>query len=177
MPSACLSRSPLLSRQSPPPCSPATIARPLSESVVLASVSPPGCATNSRGPSSTSRSEHRPAAPHPTLIPLWTNGDADGGAKLGAGPTKPPADVNDRGDGHGGQEEVPGQGPGAGTKGDDGEVDVEGHLLVRHRRSRELQERLEQAGDALWEASGRWACGAHGSRRRWRGSRARAGAQ
>jgi hypothetical protein len=79
------------------------------------------------------------------------HGPADGRPELGAGLAEPPADVDDRGDGGGGEGEVL---PAGGAEGDDGEVDVEGHPLVRRggRRPRELRRRLEQAREALREA-------------------------
>lgn len=48
---------------------------------------------------------------------LHVHGTTDGGAELSANLAEPPADVDDRGDGHGGQGEVPGRGPAPAPKG------------------------------------------------------------
>ena len=84
------------------------------------------------------------------------HGPADGRADLDAGLAEPAADVDDGGDGGGGEEVLPagGGGPPRGAEGHDGEVDLEGHELVRDGRPRELRRRLQQAREALREAVG-----------------------
>lgn len=82
------------------------------------------------------------------------HGPTYGRPELGAGLAQPAADVDDRGDGGGGEGEgeVLPRDAAAGAEGDDGEVNVEGHPLVRRGGPRELRRRLEQAREALREA-------------------------
>lgn len=82
------------------------------------------------------------------------HGPADGGPNLHASLAEPPADVDDGGDGCGREEVLPVAlaVAAAGPERDDGEVDLEGHPLVRHRRPWELRRRLEQTREPLREA-------------------------